>query len=243
MIDDTYVNAFHEDGTFKDLHDDEPFKWRSKHSVADFGYYGANDLFMPRSNDFFITSIVNNDPYSSMYWVNSQNGLISYYKHNIKPLFTDEANNILYYGQGRTLYAVQLNDGREIWRSELNKGAYINSLAIAPDRTIYVGMEQGPLYALDPVTHAVKWQYDEGTATWGNIIVDQQRNIYVAQDQSDVELYYIYKFSPSGQLLATTPVDQSASNLQMRTDGSFYFTFNRVYYSSEIPDSEAILIS
>lgn len=241
VIDNTYVHAFEENGTAKSTtfypNGTPKQTWPSKHSVADFGYYATNNVLIPRSNDFFITSVAYDLIYSSLYWINTQDGSIPYYKRNIKPLFTDEVNNILYYSQGRTLYAVQLNDGREIWRSELNKGTYVNSLAVAPDGTLYVGMADGPFYALDAVTHAVKWQSAEGNATWGNIIVDQQQNIYVAQDYPGVQLSYIVQFSPFGGVLHTLPVNQSASNLQKRTDnGSLYFTFNDRYYSSSVPN-------
>ncbi len=109
---------------------------------------------------------------------------------------------IAYLASGQYLYAIRLNDGREIWRypaKSSNSLQFIAQPVIAPDGTIVIGSAGSDhrLVALDPSslsgdtvkTPAEKWIFSEAKSSWiaGALILDDK----VFAPNSDGTLYVL----------------------------------------------------
>ncbi|MBN1451450.1 MAG: PQQ-like beta-propeller repeat protein [Anaerolineales bacterium] len=109
---------------------------------------------------------------------------------------------IAYLASGQYLYAIRLNDGKEIWRypaKSSNSLQFIAQPVIAPDGTIVVGSAGSDhrLVGLDPAslsgdtvkTPAEKWTFTEAKSSWiaGTLILDNK----VFAPNSDGVLYVL----------------------------------------------------
>lgn len=174
----------------------------------------------------------------TVYWVNPDDltQISSGYLPIVKSL--DNKNNKMYVASGMTLKAYQLNNGRELWEKQFAGGSSINAVSAGPDGTIYVGMESGNFYAMDPISRDIKWQFNEGTPSWGQAVVDSKGNVFVGQSNGTVNQHYIFKFDALGKKLGIAQIPASANSLRIRKDDSLYFINDRNYYSSEIIQNE-----
>lgn len=220
------------------------------YAIADRYFYlmRPNGTFISRSYHTFHSNIielgadyavVGNYNLSDIYWVNLADfsAVGNVWLGSFESI--DKKNNKLYKSSGNKLHAYQLNNGRELWSKEFTSGAYIDSASAGPDGTIYVGMESGGFYAVDPVTRDVKRQFNEGSPRWGQAAADAQGNVYVVQRNQSVDRNYLVKFSKTGQVLEMNPVSHGAFDLVVRKDGSLYYTDgSRLYSSKDVPVSE-----
>jgi outer membrane protein assembly factor BamB len=66
------------------------------------------------------------------------------------------------------LYALNLTDGKEIWRAPLEQSAALPGSPIIVNDVVYVGAERGALHALDAATGNPIWRFDAGGPITGN---------------------------------------------------------------------------
>lgn len=93
-------------------------------------------------------------------WTHSTDGFIY-----SSPAVSSSGNRLYVCSQDGTVYALY-RDGSEHWTFEVGglgaaTGAILGSPAVGPDDTVYVaGVYDSNLYAIDPMTGALKWAYD-----------------------------------------------------------------------------------
>ncbi|MDO5615668.1 MAG: PQQ-binding-like beta-propeller repeat protein [Cruoricaptor ignavus] len=92
------------------------------------------------------------------------------------------------------ILAVEAN-GNVKWNVTLPHRIYYTSPVYAKDGTIYIGSEQGLVYALNPENGSTKWTFNAGTTTIRSTpVIDSKGFIYIASNDD-----YLYKISPEGQ--------------------------------------------
>jgi outer membrane protein assembly factor BamB len=103
-----------------------------------------------------------------------------------------------YLATGQYLYAVNLNDGKEVWRYTAKGSQFIAQPVVAPDGTVIIGSAGSDhrLVALDPTSidassnaPAEKWVFSEAKGSWvaGALILDDK----IFAPNSDGTLYVL----------------------------------------------------
>lgn len=90
--------------------------------------------------------------------------------------FLDESRGQLYVGSGGGfLYAIDTG-GSEVWRHET--GSAITASPVLDNGTVFVGSNDGTIWALDADTGNVQWSSDVGTSVYSQPAIDSNR-VYV----------------------------------------------------------------
>ena len=81
------------------------------------------------------------------------------------------SNGILYFGTlEHTVYAVDAEDGEEVWSHEVNGGVVGSPLVLG--NTVYVGTLGRNIYALDAATGEQKWKFSGDNWFWASPVSD-----------------------------------------------------------------------
>jgi outer membrane protein assembly factor BamB len=81
------------------------------------------------------------------------------------------ANGILYFGTlEHTVYAVNAEDGEELWNRKVDGGVVGSPLVFG--NTVYVGTLDRNIYALDAVTGELKWKFSGDNWFWASPVTD-----------------------------------------------------------------------
>ncbi len=125
---------------------------------------------------------------------------------------TGDANGVL--------FQISLSDGRLVRRIDFPRGI-LSSPALGPDGTVYVGSLDGRLYAVNPDTGEVKWQFKTaGDYIIGSPTVDGAGNICVGDSDG-----IVYGLLPSGkELWRFSTQSNVASGPAIGTDGKIFIT-------------------
>ncbi|MBI5693413.1 MAG: PQQ-like beta-propeller repeat protein [Verrucomicrobia bacterium] len=130
---------------------------------------------------------------------------------------------------GRTVYIgvetstagriVAINaDGSPKW-SVVRPEAVYSSPAVGPDGTVYVGVDDGKLYALNPANGAIKWEYDTRTFVSSSPAIGADGTLYFGA--GDAKLHAV---SPTGvERWSFQTGDWVESSPAVGTDGTIYF--------------------
>ena len=154
-------------------------------------------------------------------------------------LFTPECGN---------LYALDIGDGQQMWKKS---GVFAFSPAIAFDGTLYVPstyyLGTNSLYALDPATGSIKWQYPEGGNLGGKSccppIIDSNGNIYFGVGNSSATgTKSIYCLNKDGEFIFrfdTADYFWGFSSLAIGSDSILYAgtDYQWVYAIGKAPSS------
>ena len=86
----------------------------------------------------------------------------------------------------RTFYAINVNDGKLIWKTESFSGIFLSSSAINADESlVIVGNSNGNVYAFDTKTGETVWKYDIGASvTSSPALVGTQ--VFIAAKKGDL---------------------------------------------------------
>ena len=100
------------------------------------------------------------------------------------------------------------------WQYATGASVYTTSAAIGADGTIYIGSDDGFLYALDGTTGTVKWQYNTGNQVWSSPAIGVDGTVYVE----------FFAFNPAdGTLKWQSKMEYTASTSPViGTDGTLY---------------------
>jgi outer membrane protein assembly factor BamB len=174
-------------------------------------YFGANDgyIYDLSGNGPDIST----QPIVPMHMMNPQHtGITSYYGPNNTPTLTwtksfgatnlyvspsvgIASDGTLYIGSNDGyVYALDPNGLTTKWAKQVNNTDYNylftspNSLyttpAIGKNGTIYIGSNEGYLFALEPINGNIKWKYNAGYPLQSSPILDTNDNIYFGAGQS-----------------------------------------------------------
>jgi outer membrane protein assembly factor BamB len=155
----------------------------------------------------------------------------------------------VYLASGQFLYAISLNDGRELWRypaKSSNSLQFIAQPVVAPDGTIVIGSAGSDhrLVALDPSdlsgennSPAEKWIFSEARSSWvaGALILDDK----VFAPNSDGALYVLDLQDGSSTKTALEKIDLGGVLwAQPATDGNLVYVSSVDHYLHAIdPDT------
>ncbi len=103
---------------------------------------------------------------------------------------------------GRSPYYTGDNPGKLRWRFGTGNSVR-SSPTIANDRTVYVGSDDGNLYALNP-NGTLKWTFGTGDSIWSSPAVGYDGTIYVGSNDGN-----LYALNPNGTLKWTFETNDS----------------------------------
>ncbi len=151
--------------------------------------------------------------------------------------------------------AVSPDDGSEKWTFE-TEGAIHSSPAIGSDGTVYVGSEDGNLYALDPADGSLKWEmpFQVEGSIYSSPAIGADSTIYVGTltTTEDIEKGKLYAVSPEGDenwvldlpngIMHSTPAIGLDGTIYVGTVTSYDPTFDEVLSDGKLyavsPDGE-----
>ena len=129
------------------------------------------------------------------------------------------------------VFAVSLTDGTRVLRAALPKGV-ISSPALGWDGTVYVGCMDGSLYALDPASGSIRWQFATGAYyVLSSPTVDGAGNIFFGDSEG-----YIHALSPAGKgiwrlstgsAISSSPVIGSDGTLYVTSQNSMIYAYSQ----------------
>ncbi|MNS35308.1 Serine/threonine-protein kinase AfsK [compost metagenome] len=100
---------------------------------------------------------------------------------------TDTNKKVVFFAAGTKVYALQADNGAQMWQTSVSgAGNFASSVSAANRNYLYVGNDNGSLYALNSNDGSTYWSYPTGSAiksspisVGGNIIVgSDDRNLY-----------------------------------------------------------------
>ena len=107
-------------------------------------------------------------------------------------------------------------EGAQKWAFETG-GSVVSSPAIGSDGTIYVGSNDGNLYAINP-TGSLKWTFQTGGAVHSHPAIGSDGTIYVGSWD-----HYLYAINPDGSLKWTFPTKGEVNSSPIiGSDGTIY---------------------
>ncbi len=118
-----------------------------------------------------------------------------------------------------TIYAIR-SDGTLRWQTKLPGGKPVRSSpAVAPGGAIYVGSDDGALYALDASNGKILWTYQTGAAVTSSPTVGANGLIYVGSNDSN-----LYVLTADGKLQASfkTGAGIDFSSPAIASNGTLY---------------------
>ncbi len=90
-------------------------------------------------------------------------------------------NGFLYFGDGRYIYALDKKTGIKKW---IQAGKNNSSLAIGNDGTVYVGLDNSRIYALEGASGEKKWEFKARGAVRSSPAIANDGTIYFGSDDS-----------------------------------------------------------
>jgi len=131
---------------------------------------------------------------------------------------------------GRCTYDTSGNSGQLKWRYQTGSKVY-SSPAVGLDGTIYVGSDDGYLYAIYPDGNQ-KWKYQINSAVRSSPAIGLDGTIYVGSDDG-----YLYATYPDGRLKWTFRTGSSVySSPAIASDGTIYVGSEDGYLYAIYPD-------
>ncbi len=132
-------------------------------------------------------------------------------------------------GQGDRIIALNTANGTAKWEMKFSKGSS-STPGIGPDGTVYVGSEEATVYALDPLTGAVKWQHQEAGSLGirGPIAIDDSGNIYFCRSTQSPAANAVVCLNPNGSIKWTYSTGEYLANppsIAIGVDGTIYAGF------------------
>jgi len=119
---------------------------------------------------------------------------------------------------GQCLYDTLKNNGTLKWKYETGSQIW-SSPAIASDGTIYVGANDGYLYALNP-DGTLKWKFKTGDSIYFSPAIGLDGTIYIGSED-----HYFYAIKPNGTIKWKFEVDKPTSPA-VAHDGTIYIGSN-----------------
>ncbi len=126
---------------------------------------------------------------------------------------------------GRSPYYTGDNPGKLRWRFRTGNSVR-SSPAIAQDRTIYVGSDDGNLYAINP-NGTLGWRFKTGDSIWSSPAIGYDGTVYVGSN--DGNLYAInpngtlrWRFKTNGSVRSSPAIAQDRTIYVGSDDGNLY---------------------
>ena len=123
------------------------------------------------------------------------------------------------------------------WKTVLSAGKELRAApSLGANGTVYIGSENGTLYAVDGLTGVVKWEFATNKGIEAPVLVDGRDNVYVASLDRKV-----YVLSPTGGLYSTFETgDEIVAAMALGADGTLYVgSRDRGLYALEEGDPTA----
>jgi outer membrane protein assembly factor BamB len=231
-------------------------------------YVSANNAVLYDFSGTGIVTPPTQNAISSMYMLNVKHtGLSSYYGPNITPtpliawsadfvsgnLFVSpsigiSANGTLYIGSNDG-YVYSYTDGQvspnwHVQVNNTNKAPFTspNSMyttpLIGPDGTIYIGSNEGYLYALNPSNGAIKWSYSAGYPLQSSPIMDASGSIYFGAGNNVYAIgdagyagynKWLIPFFPTNAHVNSSPALGQNGYLYFGSDDGFVYAVDRFF--------------
>ena len=123
--------------------------------------------------------------------------------------------------------AVSPTDGIKTWSRPVG-GMILGSPAIGKDGTVYVGSDDGNLYAINHTDGSVKWMYRAGGRIWSAPAIGDDGTIYIGSEGSEVcaldptsgRAKWVYR--TKGLVLSSPAIDADGTIFIGSDDGKVY---------------------
>ena len=117
------------------------------------------------------------------------------------------SNGIAYVGSyDGTLYALDLDSGRDVWDKTVGDGDPIVGGPAVEDGLVVVGSSDGALYAFGAADGSFQWRFQTGNSIWATPAIEDGRVFFGSMDQKvyalDLEGRFIWEFATGGAVTA-----------------------------------------
>ena len=117
------------------------------------------------------------------------------------------SNGIVYVGgYNGTLYALDLEDGRDVWDKPVGDGSPIVGGPAVGGGLVVVGSSDGALYAFDAADGSLRWSFPTDNSIWAAPVVSDGKIFFGSMDQRvyalDLEGQKLWEFATGGAVTA-----------------------------------------